>query len=145
MTLRHISAVLALAAALASGAAASTQAKKHARRHAAAAAAAPAAAASPAVAPAPAEAASQAAGAGFGVAESITGKIQMVVADQSLVVVTGPNDVPYDLKITPKTVIVVGEKRGTIESLASQVGKTASVGFVPQRDGNYAERVEITG
>jgi hypothetical protein len=82
---------------------------------------------------------------GFGVAESMSGTIQMVVADENLLVVKGPNDVPYDLKITPKTVIVVGEKAGTLETLSGQIGKQVSVGFVPQRDGNFATRVEVAG
>jgi hypothetical protein len=82
---------------------------------------------------------------GFGVPESMSGTIQMVVADQNLLVVSGPNGVPYDLKITPKTVIVVGDKAGTLETLSGQVGKQVSVGFVPQRDGNFATRVEVSG
>lgn len=82
---------------------------------------------------------------GFGVPESMSGTIQMVVADQNLLVVSGPNDVPYDLKITPKTVIVVGDKAGTLETLSGQIGKQVSVGFVPQRDGNFATRVEVAG
>jgi hypothetical protein len=138
MTFRTTSTALALMAAFALGlgGAASTQTKrKPARRHAAPAAAAAS----------PAATGGEAAGNGFGVAESISGKIQMVIPDQNLVVLSGPNGVPYDLKITPRTVIVVGEKRGTIESLGDQIGKTASVGFVPQRDGNYADRVEVTG
>lgn len=82
---------------------------------------------------------------GFGVPESMSGTIQMVVADQNLLIVSGPNKVPYDLKVTPKTVIVVGDKRGTLESLSGLVGKSVSVGFVPQRDGNFATRVEVAG
>jgi len=82
---------------------------------------------------------------GFGVAESLSGTVQMVVADQNLLVVNGPNGVPYDLKITPKTVIVVGDKAGTIESLGGAIGKQVSVGFVPRRDGNFATRVEVAG
>jgi hypothetical protein len=89
--------------------------------------------------------AAQASNQGFGVAESLSGKIQMVVVDQDLLVVTGPNGVPYDLKVTPKTVIVIGDKRGTLASLANSVGKAVSVGFVPRRDGNYATRIEVTG
>jgi hypothetical protein len=82
---------------------------------------------------------------GFGVAESLSGKILMVVPEQNLVVISGPNDVPYDLVVSAKTVIVVGDKRGTLESLAGQIGKQVSVGFVPQRDGNHATRIEVTG
>jgi hypothetical protein len=82
---------------------------------------------------------------GFGVAESLSGKILMVVPEQNLVVISGPNDVPYDLVVSPKTVIVVGDKRGTLASLAGQIGKQVSVGFVPQRDGNHATRIEVTG
>lgn len=82
---------------------------------------------------------------GFGVPESLSGTVQMVVADQNLLVVSGPNGVPYDLKITPKTVIVVGNKAGTVETVAGSVGKQVSVGFVPRRDGNYATRIEVAG
>lgn len=82
---------------------------------------------------------------GFGIPESLSGKIQMVVVDQNLVVVDGPNNVPYDLIVTPKTVIMIGSQRGTLESLSSRVGETVSVGFVPQRKGNYATRIEVTG
>ena len=87
----------------------------------------------------------QVANQGFGVPESLSGTIQMVVADQNLLVVNGPNGVPYDLKITPKTVIVVGNKAGTIETLAGAIGKQVSVGFVPRREGNFATRVEVAG
>lgn len=82
---------------------------------------------------------------GFGTPESLSGTIQMVVTDQNLLVVSGPNNVPYDLKITPKTVIVVGDKAGTIQSLVGEKGKSVSVGFVPRRDGNFATRVEVAG
>lgn len=81
---------------------------------------------------------------GFGVAESLSGTVQMVAADQDLLVVKGLNDVPYDFKVTPKALVVVGEKRGTIQSLADQVGKHVIVAFTPQRDGNFATRVEVT-
>jgi hypothetical protein len=81
---------------------------------------------------------------GFGIPESLSGTIQMVIVDQNLVVVDGPNGVPYDLVVTPKTVIMVGSRRGTIESLAGMIGKPVSVGFVPQRKGNYATRIEVS-
>ncbi len=83
-------------------------------------------------------------GLGFGVAESLSGTIQIVVPDQNLLVVNGPNGVPYDLKVSPKTVIVVGEKAGTLASLSGLAGKPVSVGFVPQRDGDIATRVEVS-
>lgn len=81
---------------------------------------------------------------GFGVTESLSGKIQMVVPGQELLVVNGPNNVPYDMKVTPKTLVVVNEKRGTIQSLVNQVGQPVTVAFKPQRDGDIATRVEVT-
>ena len=83
-------------------------------------------------------------GLGFGVPESLSGTIQMVVADQNLLVVNGPSGVPYDMKVTPRTLVVVNEKRGTIQSLADQVGKSVTVAFVPRRNGDFATRVEVT-
>ncbi len=134
MIRRHSWHVLIFTAALAlvAGSSAFAQTKKHPSRAR--------------TAPAAKEMSSQQmASLGFGVPESMSGTIQMVVADQNLLVVSGPNGVPYDLKITPKTVIVVGDKAGTLETLSGQTGKQVSVGFVPQRDGNFATRVEVAG
>lgn len=81
---------------------------------------------------------------GFGIPESLAGNIQMVIPEQKLLVVDGPNGVPYDLKVTPKTVIVVGDRRSTLEGLSAYVGKQVSVGFIPRRKGNFATRIEVT-
>lgn len=81
---------------------------------------------------------------GFGVTESLSGTVQMVLPDQNLLVVKGPNNVPFDMKVTPKTLVVVNEKRGTIQSLVNQVGQPVTVAFKPQRDGDIATRVEVT-
>lgn len=116
--------------ALVAGPAAHAQAKKHAYR--------------PRPAAAKAAGAAEATSNGFGVAESLSGTIQMVAADQNLVVVDGPNQVPYDMTVTPKTLVVVNEKRGTIQSLADQIGKPVTVAFVPERNGDMATRVEVT-
>lgn len=142
MTRRNSTLFLTLVAALglvfASGAYAQTKKKtRHARRAAPPAAAAPAAASG--------AASEESVGSGFGVSESLAGTIEMVVPEQRLLVVTGPNGVPYDLIVGPKTVIVVGDKAGTLESLTAHVGMPVSVGFVPQRDGNHATRIEVTG
>lgn len=94
--------------------------------------------------PAKASKTKQTAGLGFGTPESLSGTVQMVVAGQNLLVVKGPNGVPYDLKVTPKTLVVVNEKRGTIESLSDQIGKAVTIAFVPQRDGDFATRVEVS-
>lgn len=135
MIRRNSSFLLMLVAALglvfASGAFAQTKKKPHRARPPAAAAAAPAG--------------EETAGSGFGVPESLSGKIEMVVLEQNLLVVSGPNGVPYDLIVGPKTLIVVGDKRGTLESLTAHVGMGVSVGFVPQKDGNHATRIEVTG
>ncbi|HVC00002.1 MAG TPA: hypothetical protein VNJ12_11815 [Candidatus Dormibacteraeota bacterium] len=120
--------ILTVALALTAGSSLFAQTKKPARRPR----------------PAKAAATTQMAGLGFGTPESLSGTVQVVAADQNLLVVKGPNGVPYDLKVTPKTLVVVNEKRGTIESLATQVGKAVTVAFVPQREGDFATRVEIT-
>ena len=134
MIRRHALNVLVLVAAAASvaGASAFAQTKKHPSRARTATAAKEASS-------------QQTTNLGFGVPESMTGTIQMVVADQNLLVVKGPNDVPYDLKITQKTVIVIGDRGGTLETLSGQIGKQVSVGFVPQRDGNFTTRIEVSG
>ena len=81
---------------------------------------------------------------GFGVAESLSGTVQMVVPDQNLLVVNGPNNVPFDMTVSPKTLVVVNERRGTIQSLVDQVGKPVTVAFKPERNGDIATRVEVT-
>ena len=84
------------------------------------------------------------AGNGFGVTESLSGTVQMVVPDQNLLVVNGPNNVPYDMTVSSKTLVVVNERRGTIQSLVDQVGKPVTVAFKPERNGDIATRVEVT-
>jgi hypothetical protein len=127
--------ILTAALALGAGSAAFAQAKKHTRRSHSAAARAAAA---------PSAGSDQASGSGFGVTETLSGTVQTVAADQNLLVISGPNGVPYDMTVTPKTLVVVNEKRGTIQSLASQVGKPVNVAFVPERNGDMATRIEVT-
>src|SRR5579884_2486354 len=82
---------------------------------------------------------------GFRCPRNALRRILMVVPDQNLLIVSGPNDVPYDFKVTPKTQIVSGSSRPTLNELKGQEGRSVVVEFVPERDGNYARRVEVRG
>ena len=133
MIRRHSNVLMLVASlALVAGSSAFAQTSRHSRR----------ARRATAVKPSSSE---QMSGLGFGVSESLSGTVQMVVTDQNLLVVQGPSGVPYDLKVTPKTVILIGDKRGTLDALSGLVGKSVAVGFTPQRDGNIATSVEVTG
>ncbi|HYM07009.1 MAG TPA: hypothetical protein VEU11_10655 [Terriglobales bacterium] len=75
--------------------------------------------------------------------ETIIGSVVMVVKEEKLLVLEGTGGVPYNFKVTPATQIKVGEKKGNFDDLAGLINKRASVKFVPVREGNLAQSIEI--
>src|SRR5579872_2605683 len=51
-------------------------------------------------------------------AESLSGSIAMVQPDEKLRVVKDANGVPFDLRITPKTRIMAGNQKVTLDKLS---------------------------
>lgn len=75
-------------------------------------------------------------------AETISGTISMVKAEQKLVVVTS-NNIPYTFQVTGGTRIIIGGKRSKLADLEGQSGKSASVTFLPLHSGNRAQKIEV--
>jgi hypothetical protein len=64
---------------------------------------------------------------------------------EDLVVVTGPDGVPFDMAITPRTHIWSGSRKLSLEKLEQYRNRQVSVRFVPERRGDVAESIRITG
>jgi hypothetical protein len=77
--------------------------------------------------------------------ESLSGKITQVDPTRKLVVVETPEGVPFDLLITAKTRITSGGHTVTLEKLTGDTNRTVSVKFVPERRGDVAKSIHISG
>jgi hypothetical protein len=77
-------------------------------------------------------------------AETISGTLQMVVADKKILVLTDSSGTPFNFKVTSATRIKVAGKKAKLDELASQTNKAASIKFLPTRSGNVAQTVEIS-
>jgi hypothetical protein len=82
--------------------------------------------------------------AAFAKAETISGTLQMVVAEKKIVVLADSAGTPFNFKVTGATRIKVAGKKAKLNDLASQTSKTASVKFLPTRSGNVAQMIEIS-
>jgi len=78
-------------------------------------------------------------------AETLSGKIMMVDSAKNLLVVKGPHGVPFDLSVTPSTRIESAGHSLTLNDLKSDQKKDVSVRFVPERSGDIARTVQVTG
>lgn len=78
-------------------------------------------------------------------AETLSGKIAMVDPAKKLVVLKGADGVPFDLIVTRSTRIKSGSQMLKLPDLASRSNQGASVHFVPERRGDVAQSIEITG
>lgn len=77
--------------------------------------------------------------------ETISGTISQVLPAQHLLIVNGPDGVPFDMRINKATRIESGQQRLMLRDLTTDQGKSVSVHFVPERSGDVAQRVNITG
>ncbi len=73
-------------------------------------------------------------------AETMTGKIESVNSDEHMVIVEGANDVPFDMIVTAKTRITYGERRITLQDLAKDQSKTATIISSSYRSGAAMSR-----
>ncbi len=73
--------------------------------------------------------------------ETLTGKIMEVDAARRLVVVEGPGDVPYDMKVNRSTKIISGEQPVKLDSLSAN--QPVEVRFTPERSGDIAQLIQV--
>jgi len=77
--------------------------------------------------------------------ETLSGQILMVDPAKKLVVVKGPSGVPFDMDVSASTRIRSGNQKLTLKDLASDRQKNVSVRFVPERRGDVARSIQVTG
>ena len=77
--------------------------------------------------------------------ETLSGTISMVDPNRDLVVVKGPDGVPFDMVVTPRTHIKSGDKTLRVRDLTNYQNKNVSLRFVPERRGDVAESIHIAG
>jgi hypothetical protein len=78
-------------------------------------------------------------------AETLSGKIELVEPGQRVVVVESADKVPYDIVITPRTRIMMGDHALTLKDLAQYRNKDVTVRFVPEGRGDMGRTINITG
>jgi hypothetical protein len=76
-------------------------------------------------------------------AETITGTIMMVDPAARLLVVEGPDRVPFDMQVDPGTRIVSGNQRLSLRDLSVKTNDTVSVRFVPEARGDVARSIRV--
>lgn len=77
--------------------------------------------------------------------ETLAGKIAMVDPANRLLVVKGSDGVPFDMIVTRSTRIESGSQALKLSDLASKTNQGASIHFVPERRGDVAQSIQITG
>ena len=77
--------------------------------------------------------------------ETLNGTITMVDPQQKLVVVQAPGQVPFDLVVTARTRIRSGNQAISLQELTQDTNKTVSVQYTPERSGDVAKSIRITG
>lgn len=76
--------------------------------------------------------------------ETIKGTLSLVELRKGLIVVTDPGGVPYDFEVGHASIEVNGSRTKMAE-LKVDIGKPASVHFLPFRFGDVARKVVIAG
>lgn len=78
-------------------------------------------------------------------AENLSGTIMMVDPNLNLVVVQGPDKVPFDMRVARSTQIRMGDKTLTLQDLTQDKNDSVSVRFVPTASGDVARTIQIAG
>jgi hypothetical protein len=76
--------------------------------------------------------------------ETLAGKIVLIDPAKRMVIVKGPDGVPFDMLVTPSTRITSGSHRLTLKDLDVHKQKGVSVRFIPERAGDIARSVQVT-
>ena len=69
----------------------------------------------------------------------------MVDPAQNLLVVKGPDGVPFDMVVRHSTRIESGGQRLMLNQLSTDQGRNVSVRFIPERSGDVARTIRIGG
>lgn len=77
--------------------------------------------------------------------ETLSGTISMVSPDQKVVVIQTSSGVPFDLVVTPGTRIKSNGQPVSLNALKQDTDKNVSVTFTPERRGDVARSIQITG
>jgi len=75
--------------------------------------------------------------------ETLAGTIMSVDASRRLVVVKGPGDVPYDMRVSRETRILSGKQPVKLANLGSEINQRVTVRFTPERSGDFAQLIRI--
>lgn len=76
--------------------------------------------------------------------ETLSGTISMVDTGKRVVVVTDSNGIPFDLKVTGATHIMVSGKRAKLSDLSDATSKQASVKYRAEKQaGDIATSIEV--
>ena len=77
--------------------------------------------------------------------ETLSGTIMMVDPAQHLLVIKTPDGVPYDMVVTPRTMIESGSQSVKLRDLSSDVNQNVSVRFRPEGRGDIARSIQLNG
>ncbi len=75
--------------------------------------------------------------------EHLAGTIMMVDPAQNLVVVKGPENVPFDMKVSRGTRIEAGNQPVKLADLSSDLNRQVQVYFRPERSGDVAQSIKL--
>lgn len=75
--------------------------------------------------------------------ETLAGRIMTVDASRRLVVVESPDNVPYDMRVSPETRLLLGKQPVKLAALSSDVNRQVTVRFRPERSGDIAQLIQI--
>ena len=75
--------------------------------------------------------------------ETLDGTIMSIDASRHLMIVNGPDKVPFDIRVDRHTRIMSGDQRLQLSGLASAANQHVSVRFTPERSGDVAQLIRI--
>lgn len=75
--------------------------------------------------------------------ETLSGKIAKVDPERKQVIVQSPDGTFYDMVVTAKTRIKLGDRALTLKDLTQDMNKGVSVNFTPERRGDVAKSIRM--
>jgi hypothetical protein len=75
--------------------------------------------------------------------ENISGKILAIDKDGRLLVVEGPDKVPFDIVVTRSTRVRSQSQNVALSNLSQYLNRSATIRMVPERRGDVARSIQI--